>query len=154
MADVLQVLIKADGGVRHPLADGPCPILQYANDTIILLKAEREDITRLRNLLDMFSSATGLAINYDKSTAAPMHLSDGALDQFLEFLHCKVGTLPQTYFGLPLSNVKLQLSAFATPPLLKWTSTWQASRRCYCPQRAASFLLTQCSLVSQPMPWA
>lgn len=76
VADVLQVLIKADGGVRHPLADGPCPILQYANDTIILLKAEREDITRLRNLLDMFSSATGLAINYDKSTAAPMHLSD------------------------------------------------------------------------------
>jgi hypothetical protein len=117
VADILQDLIKTDGGIRHPMADGLCPGLQYADDTIILVKAELGDITRLKNLLDMFSSATRLAINYDKSTVTPLHLKDGALDQLLEILHCKVGTFPQIYLGLPLSNLKLQLFDFTSPDL-------------------------------------
>lgn len=128
VADVLQVLIKTDGGVRHPMADGLCPVLQYADDMIILVKAELGDITRLKNLLDMFSLATGLAINYDKSTVTPLHLKDGALDWFLEILHCKVGTFPQTYLGLPLSNLKLELFDFM--PLIakvdRYLASWQA----------------------------
>jgi hypothetical protein len=152
VADILQDLIKTDGGIRHPMADGLCPGLQYADDTIILVKAELGDITRLKNLLDMFSSATRLAINYDKSTVTPLHLKDGALDQLLEILHCKVGTFPQTYLGLPLSNLKLQLFDFA-PLFAKWTGTWQAGRRYCCLLRAASFSSTHCSPEYQPMPW-
>ena len=61
----------------------------------------------------MFSSATGLKINYDKSTITPMHLPEGAIEDFLGVLNCNVGSFPQTYLGLPLSNVTLWLSAFA-----------------------------------------
>ncbi|CAD6243045.1 unnamed protein product [Miscanthus lutarioriparius] len=95
------------------MADGPCPVLQYADDTIILVRAETGDVARLKQLLDMFSSATGLKINYDKSTIIPMHLPEGAIENFLGVLNCNVGSFPQTYLGLPLSNVKLPLSTFA-----------------------------------------
>lgn len=57
-----------------------------------------------------------------------MHLPEGALEEFLGVLSCKVGSFPQTYLGLPLSNVKLPLSAFA--PLIaridRYLATWQA----------------------------
>ena len=37
VADVLQALVKADSSIHHPLTDGSCPILQYADDTILLV---------------------------------------------------------------------------------------------------------------------
>jgi hypothetical protein len=48
VADVLQALIKADTGIRHPLTDGRCLILQYADDTIMLVRADQEDVQRLK----------------------------------------------------------------------------------------------------------
>ena len=73
----------------------------------------RIGVARLKQLLNMFSSATGLKTNYDTSTITLMHLPEGALEDFLGVLNCNVGSFPQTYLGLPLSNVKLWLSAFA-----------------------------------------
>jgi hypothetical protein len=120
VADVLQQLIKSNGSVRHPLSDSACPVLKYADDTIILIRAEANGVARLRSILDMFSAVTGLKINYDKSTITPMHLLEGAQLKVDNFLH--------TYLGLPLSNVKLSLSAFT--PLIaridRYLATWQA----------------------------
>lgn len=127
-SDVLQCLIKTDGAAHHPLADTPCPVLQYADDTIILIRADSDDLTRLKTILDMFSDATGLKINFEKSTVTPMHVPPGALSQFVDILQCKIGSFPQTYLGLPLSNVKLPLPAFA-PMIAKvdrYLATWQA----------------------------
>ncbi|WVZ65394.1 hypothetical protein U9M48_014768 [Paspalum notatum var. saurae] len=128
VADVLQQLIKRDGGVRHPITDDPCPVLQYADDTLILVRASVTDIRRLRKLLDDFSAATGLKINYEKSTAVPMHVQPAPLARMIRILQCKEGTFPQTYLGLPLSNYKLNMSAFA--PLIakvdKRLSGWSA----------------------------
>lgn len=39
VADVLQALIKSDEGIRHPLADALIRVLQYTDDTIILIRA-------------------------------------------------------------------------------------------------------------------
>jgi hypothetical protein len=40
-ADVLQRLTHHDNVLQHPLVDGsPCPVLQYANDTLTILRAE------------------------------------------------------------------------------------------------------------------
>lgn len=61
VADVLQMMIKTDGGVRNPLdATTTCPVLQYADDTLIQLRGGLSDVTRLKLLLDQFSVATGL----------------------------------------------------------------------------------------------
>jgi hypothetical protein len=103
-------------------------VLQYADDTIILVRADADSVHRLKHALDMFSATTGLVINFNKSTVTLMHLPEGALQGFMEVLQCKLGSFPQTYLGLPLSNIKLPLSAFA--PLIarvdKYLASWQA----------------------------
>jgi hypothetical protein len=72
----------------------------------------RQDVERLKLLLDLFSTATGLKINYDKSTAVPMHIPDRDLPACLQVLGCRQEGFPQTYLGLPLSCSKLKLAAF------------------------------------------
>ncbi|CAO2147693.1 unnamed protein product [Urochloa humidicola] len=94
VADVLQRLIKEDGAVRHPLIDAPCPVLQYADDTLILVRTESDDVIRLRSLLDAFSTATGLKINYSKSTAVPMHVPEARLRRLLRVLQCSRASFP------------------------------------------------------------
>jgi hypothetical protein len=129
VADVLQTLIQTDGQVRHPLADSPCTVLQYADDTLILLRGELQDVERLKLLLDLSSTATGLKINYDKSTAVPMHIPDRDLPACLQVLGCRQEGFPQTYLGLPLSCSKLKLATF-DPYICKADrrlAGWQAS---------------------------
>uniref|UniRef100_A0A8R7V7I7 Reverse transcriptase domain-containing protein n=1 Tax=Triticum urartu TaxID=4572 RepID=A0A8R7V7I7_TRIUA len=65
VADVLQRMIKLDGGMAHPLVAGAPPlVLQYANDTLIVLKAELSAVRRLKHIVDDFAAATGLLINF------------------------------------------------------------------------------------------
>jgi hypothetical protein len=113
VADVLQRCIKSLGTMRHPLVDEACPILQYADDMLILVWAELQDVMNLKSILDNFAIATGLHINFHKSTTVPMHVDDNLLPQLLQVLQCQQATFPQVYLGLPLSNTKLNLQAFA-----------------------------------------
>lgn len=113
VADVLQALLKKQCHVRHPIVhDLPCAILQYADDTLILLRAASADVQCLKTTLDHFSAATGLHINYNKSTLVPMHVPEEDLPGYLATLGCVREGFPQTYLGLPLSHEKLRLSAF------------------------------------------
>ncbi|KAJ1278642.1 hypothetical protein BS78_04G094500 [Paspalum vaginatum] len=108
VADVLQILIKQSGAVRHPiLEDQPCPVLQYTDDTLILLRASVQDVQNLKRLLDSFSNATGLKINYTKSTAVPMNIGGQTLDSMIQILRCKQEGFPRTYLGLPLWQAML-----------------------------------------------
>lgn len=72
-----------------------------------------ESVQNLKLALDSFPASTGLVINFSKSTTTPMHVLPGDLQSYMEVLRCREGTFPQTYLGLPLSNVNLPLSAFA-----------------------------------------
>lgn len=128
VADVLPALVKNDGSIRHPIAsDLPCPILQYADDTLILLPADLTQIQRFCVLLDAFSAATGLKINYSKSTMVPIHVPTQICSEAQNILQCKLDHFPQTYLGLLLSDSKLNLTAFT--PLIartdKHLATWQ-----------------------------
>lgn len=68
LADVLQVLITKDTQIRHPVVDNAsCPVLQYADDTLLLVRGEMADVQALRTLFDQFACATGLQINYTKA---------------------------------------------------------------------------------------
>ena len=70
VADVLQTLIRKSNTVHNPLDhSSPCLVLQYADDTLILLRGDLDEVKQLKHLLDQFSEATGLRINYHKSTA-------------------------------------------------------------------------------------
>ena len=115
-ADVLQrVIINAcnDGLLSHPLVEHlPCPVIQYADDTLIICKANSTAAQNLISTLQVFSASTGLHINFDKSTFVPIHVEHDLATLSASILGCSISSFPQTYLGLPLSSHKLNLSAF------------------------------------------
>lgn len=128
---VLQQMIKTNFSVvRHPLiADYPCPVLQYADDTLVVIRGEPQDVQNLKSILDSFAAATGLKINFNKTTVVPIHMHEDAADQCISILGCKREDFPQVYLGLPLSANKLPIASFM--PFIaktdKYLAGWQAS---------------------------
>jgi hypothetical protein len=111
-------LIKQDGILRHPFVDDMPPlVLQYADDTLIILRADNGVAEQLKRILDYFATATGLVINFTKSTLVPMDVSDDGVDAADAAMGSTVEGFLQTYLGLPLSCEKLSLNAF--PPHLQ-----------------------------------
>jgi hypothetical protein len=58
------------GGIQLPIdtADTDFPIIQYADDTLLILPAELDQVLALKDVLQTFSLSTGLHINYHKSS--------------------------------------------------------------------------------------
>lgn len=116
--------------VRHPIAENlPCPVLQYADDTLIMLRADASDAARLKQLLDSFSAATRLRINFSKSTMVPMHVAPDTLPDLLATLSCQCEG--QAYLGLPLSNTKLSISLLLLPLSARPTNICQVGEPPY-----------------------
>jgi hypothetical protein len=83
-----------------PARDGAgFPIVQNANDTILILKASQRELHCLKALLESFSSSTGLKINYAKSCLVPINLNEEKTHHLA--CGCKVESPPFTYLGLP-----------------------------------------------------
>jgi hypothetical protein len=103
-------------------------VLQYADDTLIIMRADDGAAAQLKLILDRFARATGLVINFTKSTMVPMHVDAGCVASAAAALGCVVESFPQTYLGLPLSCEKLGIDAFV--PLIakadKCLSGWRA----------------------------
>uniref|UniRef100_A0A8R7V5F8 Reverse transcriptase domain-containing protein n=1 Tax=Triticum urartu TaxID=4572 RepID=A0A8R7V5F8_TRIUA len=116
IADILQqLIIKAnnDGLLFHPLCPHlPCPVLQYADDTLIIVKASPDATKHLKAILDDFAAATGLQINFSKTTFIPLNVTPGEAATLAADLATDIASFPQTYLDLPLSPHKLPPSAF------------------------------------------
>lgn len=96
---------------------------------MILVRGELTDVQSLRVILDHFANAIGLQINYAKSTAVPIFMDESTIEGCISALGSRREGFPQTYLGMPLSNTKLRLSAFA-PNIAKcdkYLAGWQAS---------------------------
>lgn len=111
LVDVLQQIIKkfsTQGWLNHPIvADLPCPVIQYAYDTLILIQGSSYQAQILKEILDVFLATTGLQINSLKSTFVPINLNEEDQTTISEILGCPITSFPQTYLGLPLSDSKL-----------------------------------------------
>jgi hypothetical protein len=134
VADLLPCLIameSSEESLLHPLVDDlPCPVIQYADDTLLIMRAERSHVYRLKKILDLFSQATGLHINFHKSTFVPVGgVPDDLATDLASILGCPVSSFPQTYMGLPLSDHKLPASAleFLSVKISKRIPGWRTS---------------------------
>jgi len=117
-ADFLQVLInkaKNMGLLKLPIplqSDTDFPILQYADDTLIIMEGDPRQLFMLKTVLQNFSDSTGLKINYGKSQMLPINISDSRLDLLARTFGCAKGSLPFTYLGLPLGTTKPRIVDF------------------------------------------
>ena len=113
VAGILQRLIiqaSSNGRLSPPIDPSiACLVLQYADDTLIILQAEHDQLQTLKSILLEFSNATGLLINFHKSTFAPIHVEPDLASQRAASFGCAVASFPQSYLGLPLSTHKLNL---------------------------------------------
>lgn len=79
-ADLLQSVINKAwqaGVLKHPISDdfgSDYPIIQYADDTLLLLPGDATVLFNLKCLLRPFSDSTGLHVNFAKSFLVPINM--------------------------------------------------------------------------------
>lgn len=88
------------------------PILQYADDTLIIMEGCPNQILHLKSLLHTYAISTGLHVNYSKSMMVPINMSAERRNVLAQTFGCSVGTLPFTYLGMPLDLTKPKVEAF------------------------------------------
>jgi len=110
-AELLQILVNRAASmdllttpIPQPMAD--FPIVQYADDTLLLLQADARQLFFLKALLHSFAISTGLHVNYRKSHMYPIHITQEKLSHLAAMFGCDVGSMPFTYLGLPMGTTK------------------------------------------------
>lgn len=99
-----------------PAPTNDFPVIQYADDTLIIMEASTTQHFFLRGVLQSFSSSTGLKINFSKSMMVPINLNEEKLNHLAKTFGCQIGTFPFTYLGLPMGLTKPKVDDFM--PLL------------------------------------
>ncbi|GAU22757.1 hypothetical protein TSUD_129690 [Trifolium subterraneum] len=74
--------------------------LQYADDTFFIGEATVANLWTLKAILRSFELASGLKVNFAKSSIIGVNVSNDLLGVAERFLHCRVGSLPFMYLGL------------------------------------------------------
>lgn len=111
VAELLQIMVNQlfqNGILSAPLniPNTDFPIVQYADDTLLILRACPVQLAALKVLLETFAQATGLRVNYSKSSLLPVNVTHEQMEELAAVFGCAIGTLPFTYLGLPLGITK------------------------------------------------
>lgn len=115
-ADLLQSIFNealANELILAPISYRSCaefPIIQYADDTVLVMPACSAQLNQVKNLLMHFTAYTRLRVNYDKSVMVPMNTPSIIMQELAATFGCKIGSFPFPYLGLPLclSNPKME----------------------------------------------
>nr|CCA66178.1 hypothetical protein [Beta vulgaris subsp. vulgaris] len=78
--------------------------LQYADDTLVFSDARLESLKNIKMALILFHLASGLQVNFHKSSIIGMNTSKTWLNEAANSLLCKTGDIPFTYLGLPIGE--------------------------------------------------
>jgi Flp pilus assembly CpaE family ATPase len=88
------------------LADNVIPkgvaILQYADDTILMIQHDLEQAKNLKLLLYLFEAMSGLKINSEKSEVMLILDDDNKIQTYSDLFNCQSGNWPIKYLGTPI----------------------------------------------------
>lgn len=119
-AELLQCIVNKayERGLLHlpiPSRDGAgFPIIQYAYDTILIMKASPRELWCLKGLIESFSQSTGLMANYHKSCIIPLNLEPDKAAHLASLFGYQIGTMPFTYLGLPMGSTKPRVEHYGS----------------------------------------
>jgi hypothetical protein len=82
-------------------------MLQYADDTIFLIKDDIDSVQNLKFILGAFEQMSGLKINFHKSELMLFGKAKEKQKLYQEILTCKMGVIPIKYLGMPVSDSRL-----------------------------------------------
>jgi hypothetical protein len=119
VVDLLQCVINREynlGNLLPPFpqrTDAPFPIIQYADDTILIMQADEDQLALLKRILHNITLSSGLVVNFHKSCLVPINVSPKKACSLAQAFGCVVGSFPFTYLGLPLVLTKPQVKEYA-----------------------------------------
>jgi hypothetical protein len=87
-------------------------VIQYANDTLIIMKASMRELFCLKGILHSFCTSTELKINFPKSCFLLINLDVTKTTQLAVVFGCQIGTFPFTYLGLPIGLTRLKVKDY------------------------------------------
>jgi len=116
-ADLLQSILnkaKQIGLLRLPLplSCEDFPVIQYADDTLIVMEGDPKQLFFLKVVLHAFADSTGLKVNYNKSFMVPINIPEERFNVLVNTFGCEKGSFPFTYLGLPLGTTKPKVEDF------------------------------------------
>lgn len=118
-ADLLQCAINHEyvlGNLLPPFpqnSDWPFPVVQYADDTILIMQGDESQLALLKEILDKLSLSSGLKVNFHKSCLLPINIDHTKVNALASSFGCLVGSFPFTYLGLPIGLTKPQVKDYA-----------------------------------------
>jgi hypothetical protein len=74
-----------------------------ADDVIMFLRHNRNDLSLISQLLDACGHASGLRTNLAKCSVSPIHCSEADLTVLKEVMACEISVFPCVYLGIPLT---------------------------------------------------
>jgi hypothetical protein len=87
-------------------------IIQYVDDTIILLKASQMQLLCLKSILETFAQSIGLRVNYSKSGLVPLNMTTEKAEIMAGVFGCHIQEMPFTYLGLPMGIARPRVEHF------------------------------------------
>jgi hypothetical protein len=72
----------------------------FADDVVCFFKPEREELEAIKCILNIFGGASGLKVNYRKTTATLIRGTEEDENRIREVLGCEIATFPIKYLGL------------------------------------------------------
>ncbi|GKV41205.1 hypothetical protein SLEP1_g48771 [Rubroshorea leprosula] len=79
-------------------------LLQFVNNTVIVGKAESENINMVKTILRWFEMMSGLRINLSKNNVYGFNVTERWLKRAIGVLRCGVGEAPFIYLGMPVGG--------------------------------------------------
>lgn len=84
-----------------------CRASIYADDLVIFLRPQAQDLQLTRGILDLFAAASGLHANINKCQFSPIRCDEDQIHLVQQVFPCQLVPFPCKYLGIPLSIYKL-----------------------------------------------
>ncbi|XP_073360148.1 uncharacterized protein [Aegilops tauschii subsp. strangulata] len=94
------------------VSDRDYPVIQYADDTLIILPTDKDQLIALKDMLKVFSVSTGLDVNYHKSFIIPINVDTAVMTELAVAFGCQIGKMHFTYLGLPVGTTRPKMVDF------------------------------------------
>jgi hypothetical protein len=102
--------------LKHPLSkdfDLDYPIVQYVDDTLIIMPVDARQLVTLKGLLKSFTDSTGLRVNFSKSFLVPINMDDEKATHLANTIGFSIGYTSFTYLCLPLGTTRPSVDEFS-----------------------------------------
>lgn len=116
IVEVLHLIIEKSTSMQLWEGIEACPggprisHLQYADDILLFCPPKMAFLQNIKKALILFHLASGLKVNFHKSSLMGLNVTDVWIDCAAKNLYCKKGSIPFNYLGLPIGGNSSRLS--------------------------------------------